>query len=533
MSSNRVAPATLEKMLTDGDEIALLDVREENAFGRGHLLLAINQPLSRLEFTIRPFVPRLSTRIVLCDEDDGTVERALPVLESAGYTDLHVLDGGVAAWSDAGYQLFDGTYVLEHAFGLFVEAEYTTPRISPQDLRTKLDAGENLVILDSRPFDEFQSGSLPGAIDLPLGEAVYRIQDVVPDPETQIVAFCAGVTRGTLLAQSLINAGITNPVMFLPDGTKGWYVSGESLVEGVSQATTDRSETAKAWSAQAPKQSSERFAARHIMPAELDAWRAESESRTLYIFDIRTREEYDDGHLADSIWIPGGQLVGFTQDYLATRNARICLVDNDCSRAELVAGWMLQIGWPEVVVLDGGIGDQGLVTGTTPLGVPELEKVQVPTISPTALAGRIQACTAVVIDFARSAQHIGGHVPGAWWMNRSSLPRLVGRLPTAQTYVATSASGGAGLLAAAELANLVDTPVMALDGGTAGWRAANLELSTGLLRPIGELDDSYMNFAERPGDDAATIDAASRRSGIWRKWLLAHYRNDSTLPFLA
>ena len=74
---------------------------------------------------------------------------------------------------------------------------------------------------------------------------------------------------------------------------------------------------------------------------------------------------------------------------------------------------------------------------------------------------------------------------------------------------------------------------MALEGGTAGWRAANLELSTGLLRPIGELDDSYMNFAERPGDDAATIDAASRRSGIWRKWLLAHYRNDSTLPFLA
>jgi rhodanese-related sulfurtransferase len=319
--------------------------------------------------------------------------------------------------------------------------------------------------------------------------------------------------------------------MFLPDGTKGWYVSGESLVEGVSQATTDRSETAKAWSAQAPKQSSERFAARHIMPAELDAWRAESESRTLYIFDIRTREEYDDGHLADSIWIPGGQLVGFTQDYLATRNARICLVDNDCSRAELVAGWMLQIGWPEVVVLDGGIGDQGLVTGTTPLGVPELEKVQVPTISPTALAGRIQACTAVVIDFARSAQHTGGHIPGAWWMNRSSLPRLVGRLPTAQTYVATSSSGEAGLLAAAELANLVDTPVMVLEGGTAAWQDAGLEVSTGLPRPIGELDDTYTDFAERPGDDTATRMAACRRTAAWRGRLRTQYRNDSTLPF--
>ena len=148
MSGHRITPAALETMLKDGDEIALLDVREENAFGRGHLLLAINQPLSRLEFTIRIFVPRLSTRIVLCDEDDGVVERALPVLEAAGYTDLNVLDGGVAAWSEAGFELFDGTYVLEHAFGLFIATEYETPRISAQDLRAKIDAGENLVIPD-------------------------------------------------------------------------------------------------------------------------------------------------------------------------------------------------------------------------------------------------------------------------------------------------------------------------------------------------------------------------------------------------
>jgi rhodanese-related sulfurtransferase len=531
MSGNRIAPAALEEMLKDGDEIALLDVREENAFGRGHLLLAINQPLSRIEFTIRKFVPRSSTRIVLCDEDDGAVARALPVLEAAGYTDLNVLDGGVAAWSDAGFELFDGTYVLEHAFGLFIADEYETPLVSAQELREKLDAGENLVILDSRPSSEFQSGCLPGSINLPLCEEVYRIHDVVTDQQTQIVTLCAGVTRGTLLAQSLINAGVANPIMFLPDGSKGWYASGESLDQEMSQTMTDRSEAAIAWSAQAPKQSSERFVARRISPAELDEWRSESESRTLYLVDIRSREEYDEGHLPDAIWVPGGQLVGFTQDYLATRNARLCLVDNDCLRAELVASWMLQIGWPEVVALDGGIAGHELVTETPPPSVPELEKVQAPTISPNDLAERIKASTAVVIDFARSVQHIGGHIPGAWWMNRSSLPRLVGRLPAADCYVATSSSGEAGKLAAAALAILVDTPVMVLEGGTAAWRDANLEVTTGLLRPIGELDDTYTDFAERPGDDTATKKAACRRTSAWRGRLRTQYRNDSTLPF--
>ena len=48
-------------MLTDGGEIALVDVRDQGPFGRGHPLLAVNVPLSGIELAIRRFVPRLST----------------------------------------------------------------------------------------------------------------------------------------------------------------------------------------------------------------------------------------------------------------------------------------------------------------------------------------------------------------------------------------------------------------------------------------------------------------------------------------
>jgi hypothetical protein len=63
-------------MCVDGQEIAILDLREELIFSRGHLLHARSLPLSRLELRMARLVPRRDTRIVLCDDADGLAERA-------------------------------------------------------------------------------------------------------------------------------------------------------------------------------------------------------------------------------------------------------------------------------------------------------------------------------------------------------------------------------------------------------------------------------------------------------------------------
>src|SRR5260221_5887782 len=98
----------LKTMLADGAELALIDVREEGAYGVGHLLFACNLPLSRLEMRIDGLVPRRSTRIVLCDADDGLAERAARRLGELGYGDLAILAGGIAAWPNAGCQPVSG-----------------------------------------------------------------------------------------------------------------------------------------------------------------------------------------------------------------------------------------------------------------------------------------------------------------------------------------------------------------------------------------------------------------------------------------
>src|SRR6516165_7727264 len=110
---------------------------------------------------MRRLVPRWGTRIVLCDAGDGLAERAATILSGAGYTSVAILRGGIAAWANAGFELFSGVNVPSKAFGEFVEHESKTPSMAPEELVRLLRDNADLVVLDSRPFDEFQRVSLP------------------------------------------------------------------------------------------------------------------------------------------------------------------------------------------------------------------------------------------------------------------------------------------------------------------------------------------------------------------------------------
>src|SRR5256884_6856315 len=159
-----VDAGALKAMLVDGQELALIDLREELIFSQGHLLFARSVPLSRLELKFARLVPRLSTRIVLCDDADGLVERAAEILQRSGYGNLSYLDGGVAAWAAAGLVLFSGVNVPSKAFGEFVEHASGTPSIGADELDRMIRDGADMVVLDSRPFDEYHRVSIPTSV---------------------------------------------------------------------------------------------------------------------------------------------------------------------------------------------------------------------------------------------------------------------------------------------------------------------------------------------------------------------------------
>ena len=503
-----VSPAEIRAMLKDGGEMALIDVREEGVFSeQGHPFFANSMPLSRLELLIRVRVPRFGTRIVALDGgDEGLAERAAAKLAEIGYRNVAVIAGGTRAWAAAGYELFTGVNVPSKAFGELVEHQCGTPHIAASELQKRIEAGDKVLIVDSRPIGEFRNMSIPGAFDCPGAELVYRVPDRVPSPDTLVVVNCAGRTRSIIGAQSLRNARLPNQVVALENGTMGWELAGLELARGRDDSLPPPSAAGLAKARKLAGDVARRFAIRRIGDAELARFRAEAGERTLYLIDVRSPEEYAAGHLAGARSAPGGQLVQATDTYMATRNARIVLVDGDGVRAVMTASWLVQMGCPEVYVLDGGVAGQTLVTDPEPRDVPGVDRANVVTIAPAAVKDLLDRGAVTLVDLAPSLNYEAGHIPGAWFAVRARLKDSLAKVPVKPVLVLTSPDGIVARLTAAELPTHGFTEVKVLDGGTDAWSNAGLPLTKGREA----LADTPNDCWRRPYDPYAAPDARER-----------------------
>jgi len=413
--TKRISVARLRERLAGRDEFALLDVREQGVHYQGHPFFAASLPLSRLELMIEDLVPRRSAPLVLLDGgDEDLAERSAAKLAALGYTNLSILDSGCKAWQAAGGELFSGVNVPSKAFGEFIEHHYDTPRIPPEELKRLKDAGRKLVILDSRPFDEFHRMNIPGGIDAPGAELLYRVHELAPEPDTLVVVNCAGRTRSIIGCQSLRNAGIPNSVVALKDGTMGWELAGFECEHGSTNVAPPPSAQGLAAAQAAAAKVAAHFRVKFATRDTVQVWQ-QDEGRTLYLLDVRTREEFEKKRIAGSRHAPGGQLVQATDEYVGVRNARIVLIDPARVRSVMTASWLNQMGWDDVHVLEpeGADGFAGWEVAHGPREHKAAGFVPAPTI---VVGGNLQQITTArerVFLFARALKIASNHLAPA------------------------------------------------------------------------------------------------------------------------
>ncbi len=82
--------------------------------------------------------------------------------------------------------------------------------ITAEDAKKIMDSGEELVILDVREQDEFDTGHIPGAILIPYTEIENKAETMLPDKDKQILVYCRSGRRSKIAAESLAKLGYTN-----------------------------------------------------------------------------------------------------------------------------------------------------------------------------------------------------------------------------------------------------------------------------------------------------------------------------------
>ena len=522
----RISAQDLQDELRGAGEIALLDVREAGRHARRHLLHAVPAPLWRLELLIDRLAPRRDARIVLVDDDETLAHQAAAKLARLGWTNIAVLAGGTDAWEREGRELFSGTNVPSKAFGEIIGHEKRTPWIDVDELDERVARGDDIVVVDSRTPEEFHNFTLPFAHSLPGAELVYRIRELAPDPGTFVVVNCAGRTRSIVGAQTLIDAGIPNRVASLRNGTMEWLLSGRELAYGRQAALPEPGGQALAAARQQAADVARGAGIAYIDTATLQAFEAEQGARTLYKFDVRTREEYEAGHLEGWRWAPGGQLVQATDEYLATRRARVVLADWDGVRALTTGAWLAQLGAVEVYLYRPA-ASAALQGGPEPRRVLR-HRPDAPALRPDALHTALDRGEAVLFDVDSRLAYERGHVPGS----RYAAPdRLAEFLPEERdrTIVLTSADGVLASIVAAELAWRSQRPVRYLLGGTRGWKEQGLELARGAQGVLtGDDDQSISPYLL---DDLAARDQGFRDYLDWELGLVAQLEREGSRDF--
>ena len=517
---NEVSPEQVRRWWRDGTEVALFDAREEGPYAEQHPFYAVSLPLGRIEQRIFELVPRLDTPVVVYDDGGGVAERAIARIRALGYTNVSRLAGGLRGYARVG-ELFRDVGVPSKSFGELVEAIRHTPSLSASEVKALIDAGTDMVILDARRFEEYQTMSIPGATSVPGAELTLRAAELAPSPDTLVIVNCAGRTRSIIGTQTLVNAGLPNRVAALRNGTIGWTLEGFSLDTGARRRAGDVTPETHARARAAASRWAERVGVQVIDRGVLERYAADT-ARTLYRFDVRTPDEYVKGHPHGFLSAQGGQLVQATEEWVAVRGARIVLWDDDGVRARMTASWLVQMGWDALVVEDASlVADEQ--------GMPPARVAPRPDV--TAIAITVEelraAGDAAIVDLATSPAYRKGHIPGARFVVPSRFAADLAALPGSGPIVLTSPDGAVAEYLAADVASFTPRPVRVLTGGTEAWAAAGHPLERDRHHWLSPAEDVY----KRPYEGTDNAREAMQAYIDWELQLVAQLANDGVSNF--
>ncbi len=203
-------------LMVSDPKVRLLDMREPEDFGRGHVAGAVNIPLSAGEFEQRiGWVLEPETPLILLGEQDRDAREAIHKMGFLGL-DRHVrgfVAGGQEAWKEAGL------------------AGKELPQISVEDLHRYISENgiNGFQVVDVREDEEWDNGHIEGAFHMNFKKMGKNDLELPFSKNDTLAIICGGGIRSSTGASLLLRHGYQE-VKNVAGGMNAWRAAGFKTV---------------------------------------------------------------------------------------------------------------------------------------------------------------------------------------------------------------------------------------------------------------------------------------------------------------
>ncbi|NJL93574.1 MAG: rhodanese-like domain-containing protein [Anaerolineae bacterium] len=359
ISAEELGSALIER------EIVLLDVREATELEtNGYLEGSIHIPVRELSANLAA-LPDLDAEIVVVCQGGARAMLAQASLNMLGYNNARTLAGGFGAWVGEEFPIVqDGA--LPPAAELGEAPEFNADvfaaidaylsnlpegfgLVRSPDLAAELVERE-LVLIDVRSQEEWDTvGYIEGAQHIWINEFVSRLGELPEDLSTPIVIYCASSYRGGIATVFLNLLGYTD-VRNLVGGINAWVATGLPVVGAAPAPETVEAEfDLVAYATDYVAGLPGNFNAVRVPDLETEV----ASDAAPFLVDVRTADEYAEGHLEGAINVP---LQTLTQNLalLPAQDTNIVIYCGSGHRSALAAQALAMLGYTNVRSLLGG-----------------------------------------------------------------------------------------------------------------------------------------------------------------------------------
>ncbi len=195
---NEIDSAKTIELVNETKKTLVIDVRDADAYAKGHLANAINIPFDEFEGKISDLEGYKDQTIVLICNTGNKSGKAGKMLADKGFTKVYNAEDGMEEYD---YDTVTYTNVTGSEF----------EKLAAE----KTDA----VILDLRDAKDFEKSSVENAINIPMDEFEAQAKEQLKDKDQEILLYCNTGTRTSEASQILEKDGYTNVINSI-DGVK-------------------------------------------------------------------------------------------------------------------------------------------------------------------------------------------------------------------------------------------------------------------------------------------------------------------------